>query len=126
VRGKPDMDESSIQLSGAFLYNDTMNRWPLSILGGFLIPVCYTLAASRVTVVVNNETCAELFWWPVSWPSYIYYSFFPPHLSNEEVVMLRGLETGNFLSLIIGNAVVYMLLTYAFLYWLSNSKSSHK
>ncbi|MGA9994032.1 MAG: hypothetical protein WBP93_01400 [Pyrinomonadaceae bacterium] len=93
-----------------------MDRGGLSVILGFLMPVCYAILSSRLAEFINNATFSRVLWFPFAWPSYIYYHFYPLD-PDREFIVFDGLESGNILSIIIGNWVLYTLLAYAFLSW---------
>jgi len=95
-------------------------RLQLSLVGGILIPFCYSFVTSRLPISHEN---IELLLLPVSWPSYVYYHFYPLD-PNRELIIFDGFETGNILSLVLCNVIVYAALTYALLSWRDKSKKA--
>jgi hypothetical protein len=90
-----------------------MKRLKVSIICGLSIPLGYLLLLSALAPLVGDQGTALLLL-PLSWPSHIYYYFFPldPH---RELIMLDGFEMGNIYSLIFGNVLGYSILIYALL-----------
>jgi hypothetical protein len=94
------------------------NELPLALVGGIVIPLGYFFITSRLPLSHDN---IKLLLLPVSWPSSVYHHFYPLD-ANHELVIFDGFETGNILSLVLWNVIVYSALTHALLFWLANSK----
>ena len=103
-----------------------MKRFAFSLAGGVLIPVSYLIfhwflanAASLIFDLFGRqfwlhdwaESAGIVFILPLSWPSHLYYNFFP---AAPETIF-PGLEPGNLAALAVGNFVLYSVITYAIL-----------
>ena len=99
-----------------------MKRWPLSIIGGFFIPLGYFVVLDLLNVSQDDNTFSWLLRLPLNWPVHICRLFYNPvYDPNEELHAFKGFEV-YLLSFVIGNFIAYMLLTYALLSRLSKSE----
>jgi len=97
-----------------------MKRVLLSVVGGILLPLLY-LVLWAILLNLGERDSAFRVWvesarpfliFPISWASHAYFYFFP---ADPDFLMFTGLEFGNIISMIIGNFLLYSMLTYAVL-----------
>jgi hypothetical protein len=101
-----------------------MRRIGLSIVGGILLPVAYIvlllaliniasfvfrLSGHGTPLQVLAESLEPVLSFPISWPSYIYFHYFPP---DPEFIAFTGFEFGNIVSMVAGNFMLYAIVTY--------------
>jgi hypothetical protein len=87
-----------------------MKRFLLSLLGGFVIPLLYTVITGPLSVYIKSERINHLLWIPVGWPQLLYYHLFPvsynsPLLPDDAVFAIQ----------IVCDVALYGGLTYLFL-----------
>src|SRR5690242_3044499 len=90
-----------------------MKRLAAALLGGFLIPLAYSLIAAPLSSYITNPNLDRLIQYPVRWPILIFYrlGFLP--FSNEFALLSY---------LVISNVLLYSILTYVLLTALSSRK----
>jgi hypothetical protein len=104
-----------------------MRRIRLSITGGILLPATYAVLlvaliniASFVFRFSGRDTTLHA-WaeslefalsFPVSWPSYIYFHYYPP---DPDFIAFTGFELGNIISVAAGNLLLYSVVAYSVL-----------
>jgi hypothetical protein len=101
-----------------------MRRIRLSLVVGVFLPVTYVLLIIAFVNIASvafrllgrdtllhawAESLESVLSFPISWPSYIYFHYFPP---DREFVAFTGFELGSIISVAAGNFVLYAIVTY--------------
>ena len=107
----------------------SLKRSLLSIAGGFILPLLYVGVNGILAQFIQNETIKRLLIMPVTWTNYIY-DYFDPSTDNYFytptydpgwLAAFKGFEV-KIISFLVGNVVLYALVTYALLHWLGKSQ----
>ena len=82
-----------------------MKRLALSVFGGLVIPITYTIIAATLSPRVKSETLYRLAGYPIRWPLLILRSLgFPGEIDIATLLYIAGC-----------NVLLYTLLTYSVL-----------
>jgi hypothetical protein len=95
-----------------------MKRLVLSIIGGVVVPVVYTLIAGLLSSHTNSLALKSLLPWPVLWPMRLYFYLFNMHSKSGfefEVPYVTAIT-------LVGNFLFYASLTYLVLWALSKKE----
>jgi hypothetical protein len=85
----------------------------VSLLGGFLIPILYTMVAGPLSVSVESPFVKRLLEVPIRWPILFVQSFFPDLFL---MILMNNASTWLFAYTIVCNVVVYSAVTYLLLW----------
>ncbi len=101
-----------------------MRRIRLSIVGGIMLPAVYIMLLLALINIASfifrfsgrgtplhalAESLESVLSFPVSWPSYIYFHYSPP---DPEFMAFTGFEFGNIVSVVVGNFMLYAIVSY--------------
>ncbi|HEX8493633.1 MAG TPA: hypothetical protein VF658_12370 [Pyrinomonadaceae bacterium] len=89
----------------------------MSVLGGIIIPFCYSITAGPLSTYTENPTVHRIVYIPIGWPKLILYRLSPTGAAAFEN------KYGLLPYIIICDIVLYSLLTYFFLLAFSTRKS---
>jgi len=104
MQGRSEFDEQVIGLHG-------MKRLLLSVVGGFGIPILYSIMAASLSPYIGNDRINYLLWIPIGWPKILYFYLFAP-FSNHAL----NLENGTVLVIIIAcDVILYGSFSYSLL-----------
>lgn len=98
-------------------YNRPMKRLALSILLGVVIPFLYAIVVGLLTAYIENRTVSHYLIFPVRWPILILFRLVPLDVLNEVIMVV---------ALIVGNVLLYTLLSYCLLLAFSKPKTTSR
>lgn len=91
---------------------ETEKRLAYAVVGGGLIPIACFLLADNLP-----HSLAKYVGWLISLPAFIYDALFPPPVAVEKALFADLPGQGFWVFLLVGNFILYSLLTYLGLWW---------